>query len=169
MFCLIYLHPVNRFPAVSHSTSPPADRCSLADISWWLGAIVCLMCATASIFPRASATMKYWSLIHSGENINGSANLKEKCQLGEGSSLSLMGHVKVNSLLGLKVQPQQHHQIKETHFNMTVTFYVWYLYFSSKTSFFFHPPSFWRPPLISQGHGIRKVTRRLQLPLTHSI
>lgn len=57
MFCLIYLHPVNCFPAVSHSTSPPADRCSLADLSWQLGAIVCLMCATASIFPRASATM----------------------------------------------------------------------------------------------------------------
>lgn len=115
MFCLIYLHPVNRFPAVFHSTSPPADRCSLADLSWLFGAIVCLMCATASTFPRASATMKYWSLIHSGENINGSANLKEKRRLGEGSSLSPMGHVKVNSLLGLKVQPQQHHQIKETH------------------------------------------------------
>lgn len=140
MFCLIYLHPVNRFPAVFHSTSPPADRCSLADLSWLFGAIVCLLWATASTFPRASATMKYWSLIHSGENINGSANLKEKRRLGEGGSLSPMGHVKVNSSLGLKVQPQQHHQIKETHtltWPLRSTFYVWYLYFSSKMSFVF--------------------------------
>lgn len=91
IFCLIWLHPVNRFPAVSLNSlqisSSGSQIASLADLRWLFGAIVCRKRVTTYISPRASATMKCWSLIHGGEIINPSADLKEKCQLDEGSLL----------------------------------------------------------------------------------
>lgn len=135
------------------SSSGSQDRFSPADLCWFFGAIVCWKPVIAHAFPRASATMKCWLLSHSGENVHLSANWEEKCPLGEGSSLSHLGHMKVSFLLVIfdpqcrdimftwirtqQVQPLQHRPEAvsdkgNVHFDMTVLVYEQYWYFSSK-------------------------------------
>lgn len=174
MFCLIYLHPVSRFPADSHSRSPPADRriAVLWRISAGCLAPSCAQYELLHIFSYALPqpwNVDPWSTM-------GKILMHLPIWRKNASWVSALGshegELKVTWFRTQWVQPQQHQPAASSdkgniHFNMTVLVYVWYLYFSSK-SLCLHPPSVCRPLIILQGHGIRKVTRWSQHSFTHT-